>query len=119
MCELREYKIGPMASPGRQSAACPDAAMPNRSESQRQLRTEGSRVRQHAEIVADAGQMEGFFQHLMQTMRDLGFADPRQSDRLQRRLRQLFLRARPDTDELNILRGLLSAAQGGKSMRRP
>ena len=71
------------------------------------------------EIVADAGQMEGFFQHLMQTMRDLGFADPRQSDRLQRRLRRLFLRARPDTDELNILRGLLSAAQGGKSMRRP
>jgi tRNA (cytidine32/uridine32-2'-O)-methyltransferase len=62
--------------------------------------------------------MEGFFQHLEQTMEETGFSDPRQSDKLQRRLRRLFLRARPDVDELNILRGLLSAAQGRKSMRR-
>lgn len=66
--------------------------------------------------LANAGQLEGFFQHLMQTMCDLGFADPRQSDKLQRRMRRLFLRARPEVDEINILRGLLSAAQGGKSM---
>ena len=71
-----------------------------------------------AEKVADATQMEGFFQHLMQTMRDLGFADPRQSDKLQRRLRRLFLRARPDEDEVNILRGLLSAAQSAKTTQR-
>jgi tRNA (cytidine32/uridine32-2'-O)-methyltransferase len=51
-------------------------------------------------------------------MEETGFSDPRQSDKLQRRLRRLFLRARPDVDELNILRGLLSAAQGRKSMRR-
>jgi tRNA (cytidine32/uridine32-2'-O)-methyltransferase len=68
--------------------------------------------------LASAEMMEGLFRHLEQTMEEIGFSDPRQSDKLQRRLRRLFLRARPDVDELNILRGLLSAAQGRKSMRR-
>jgi tRNA (cytidine32/uridine32-2'-O)-methyltransferase len=67
---------------------------------------------------ATAEMMEGFFAHLRQALEEIGFADPQQSDRLQRRLRRLFLRARPDRDELNILRGVLSAAQGRKSMRR-
>ncbi|VAX10662.1 tRNA (cytidine(32)/uridine(32)-2'-O)-methyltransferase [hydrothermal vent metagenome] len=68
--------------------------------------------------VATADLMEGFIQHLEQTMEDIGFSDPRQSDKLLRRLRRLFNRARPDADELNILRGILSAAQGCKSQRR-
>jgi len=68
--------------------------------------------------VATAEQMAGFYQHLEQALLDIGFSDPRQSDRLLRRLHLLFNRARPDTDELNILRGILSAAQGRKSMRR-
>lgn len=68
--------------------------------------------------VATAELMEGFHRHLAQAMNDLGFSDPRQSDKLLRRLRSLFHRARPDRDELNILRGILSAAQGRKSMRR-
>jgi len=67
--------------------------------------------------VATAEEMEGLFQHLGQTMGDIGFSDPRQSDKLQRRLRRLFFRARPDKDEINILRGIFSAAQGRKSMR--
>ena len=68
--------------------------------------------------VATAGQMEGFHQHLQQALVDIGFSDPRQSEKLLRRLRVLFNKARPDMDELNILRGILSAAQGRKSMRR-
>ncbi|RLJ15783.1 tRNA (cytosine(32)/uridine(32)-2'-O)-methyltransferase TrmJ [bacterium endosymbiont of Escarpia laminata] len=68
--------------------------------------------------VALAEMMEGFHTHLAQALEDIGFADPRQSDKLLRRLRSLFHRARPDVDELNILRGILSAAQGRKSMRR-
>lgn len=70
------------------------------------------------EAVADAVQLEGFFRHLEQALFDLGFAHPKQADKLLRRLRRLFLRARPTTDEINILRGVLSAAQGRKSMRR-
>ncbi|MFC1602749.1 tRNA (cytosine(32)/uridine(32)-2'-O)-methyltransferase TrmJ [Pseudomonadota bacterium] len=65
--------------------------------------------------VATADEMEGFIQHLEQTMRDIKFSDPRQSTKLLRRLRRLFNRAQPDNDELNILRGILSAAQDCKS----
>jgi tRNA (cytidine32/uridine32-2'-O)-methyltransferase len=68
--------------------------------------------------VASAEAMEGFHRHLAQVLEDLGFSDPKQSKKLLRRLRRLFNRARPDWDELNILRGILSAAQGRKSMRR-
>lgn len=68
--------------------------------------------------LATAEAMEGFFVHLHQTLLDIGFADPEQSRRLSRRLRRLFQRAEPDWTELNILRGILSAAQGRKSPGR-
>ncbi|MGV6827236.1 MAG: RNA methyltransferase [bacterium] len=66
----------------------------------------------------NAAEMQGFFDHLEQTLYDVGFADPRRSDKLMRRLKRLFHRAAPDSEEMNILRGVLSAAQGRKSMRR-
>jgi tRNA (cytidine32/uridine32-2'-O)-methyltransferase len=65
-----------------------------------------------------AREMQGLFEHLEQAMVDIGFADPRQSDKLMLRLRRLFFRAEPDGDDIRILRGILSAAQGRKSMRR-
>ncbi len=52
--------------------------------------------------------------HLAQTLVDIGFRAPEQSAKLLLRLRRLFNRARPDRVELNILRGILSAAQGRK-----
>jgi tRNA (cytidine32/uridine32-2'-O)-methyltransferase len=67
---------------------------------------------------ATAAEMEGFFDHLGQALDDIGFTDERRSAKLLRRLRRLFHRAAPDTEEVNILRGILSAAQGRKSMRR-
>ena len=65
-----------------------------------------------------AGQMQGLFEHLEQALGDIGFADPAKSDKLMRRLKRLFHRAQPDLEELQILRGILSAAQGRKSARR-
>ena len=73
---------------------------------------------QMLEQRATADEFEGFYQHLTQAMEDIGFSDPRQSEKLQRRLRRLFYRAQLDNEEINILRGILSAAQGRKSMRR-
>ena len=67
---------------------------------------------------ATSAQMEGFFAHLAQALDDIGFTAGRHSEKLLRRLRRLFLRVRPDVDELTILRGILSVAQGRKSMRR-
>jgi tRNA (cytidine32/uridine32-2'-O)-methyltransferase len=68
--------------------------------------------------LATADMLQGFHEHLTQALDDIGFTDSRQSQKLLRRLRSLFQRARPDKDEINILRGILSAVQGRKSMRR-
>jgi tRNA C32,U32 (ribose-2'-O)-methylase TrmJ len=59
----------------------------------------------------DAAQMEGLFEHLEQTLLDIRFLNPRQPKRLMMRLRRLFNRARPDQNEINILRGILKASQ--------
>jgi len=85
-------------------------------------RTWGAAGEQHTEEIgrdpAPAEAMEGFYAHLAQTMTDTGFSNPAQSRKLLRRLRRLFNRARPDGVELNILRGILSAAQGKKTPGR-
>ncbi|AHF04780.1 RNA methyltransferase [Marichromatium purpuratum 984] len=68
--------------------------------------------------LADAADLEGLHGHLAATMRAVGFGDIEQSRTLQIRLRRLFNRARPDRTEINILRGILSAAQGRKRLGR-
>jgi TrmH family RNA methyltransferase len=65
----------------------------------------------------DAVQMERLFEHLERALLDIGFLNPAQPKRLMMRLRRLFNRARPDQNELNILRGILTAAQ--ETSRRP
>jgi TrmH family RNA methyltransferase len=74
--------------------------------------------REQAVQLASNAEMEGLFAHLAQALDDIGFVDQRRSQKLMRRLRRLFHRASPASDEVNILRGILSAAQGRKSMRR-
>ena len=59
----------------------------------------------------DDEQMERLFEHLEQTLLDLRFLNPRQPRKLMMRLRRLFNRARPDQNEINILRGILKASQ--------
>lgn len=77
-----------------------------------------SPAREHDGELASNAEMEGLFEHLAQALDDIGFTDERRSQKLMRRLRRLFHRAAPQSDEVNILRGILSAAQGRKSMRR-
>lgn len=57
--------------------------------------------------------MEDFYAHLEQTLITIDFLDPNNPRKLMRRLRRLFNRAQPDESEMNILRGILTAA--GKS----
>ncbi|MBT8420156.1 MAG: RNA methyltransferase [Gammaproteobacteria bacterium] len=67
-----------------------------------------------AKITANAisaSEWEGFFRHLEASLQDIGYYDPARPKKLMRRLRRLFHRADPDRSELNILRGILSAAQ--------
>lgn len=79
---------------------------------------QGERLGEGPRELATAEALEGFHAHLAQTLVDIGFLrDPEQSTRLLMRLRRLFNRARPDSVEINILRGILRAAQGRRIAR--
>ncbi|MBK1693905.1 tRNA (cytosine(32)/uridine(32)-2'-O)-methyltransferase TrmJ [Chromatium weissei] len=69
--------------------------------------------------LATADEMESFHGHLAHTLNVIGYGDPAQSHKLMRRLRRLFHRASPDRTEINILRGILTAAEGRKQPRQP
>ena len=59
--------------------------------------------------LATSAELEHFYRHLEQVLTDIRFLDPDNPRHLMRRLRRLFIRARPDKNELNILRGVLTA----------
>lgn len=59
--------------------------------------------------LATSEEMERFYTHLEQVLTDLEFLDPDNPRFLMRRLRRLYVRARPDQNELNILRGILTS----------
>ncbi|NCF73338.1 MAG: TrmJ/YjtD family RNA methyltransferase [Gammaproteobacteria bacterium] len=58
---------------------------------------------------ATGEEMENFHVHLERVLTDIEFFDPDNPRHLLRRLRRLFIRARPDKNEVNILRGILTA----------
>lgn len=70
-----------------------------------------------ASVPVPAEEMERFYQHLEQILIEIGFLDPARPRHLMRRLRRLYNRAQPDQNEMNILRGILTAvhARGGGS----
>ncbi|MFT7289020.1 MAG: tRNA (cytidine32/uridine32-2'-O)-methyltransferase [Halieaceae bacterium] len=55
--------------------------------------------------------MERFYQHLEETITDIGFLNPSAPRQLMPRLRRLYGRVRLDEMELNILRGILTETQ--------
>jgi TrmH family RNA methyltransferase len=62
--------------------------------------------------LATPEQMERFYTHLQQVMEEVGFRDRTQlGTSLIGRIRRLFTRAELDGNEVNILRGLLTAVQ--------
>lgn len=66
--------------------------------------------------LAASEEIERFYTHLEQTLVEIGFLNPDQPKRLMQRLRRLYGRAALEKEEVNILRGILSATQ---SPRRP
>lgn len=63
-------------------------------------------------------QFENFYTHLEKVLLSTGFLDPANPRLLMRRLRQLFNRARPDLNEVNILRGILTSVEDPKQRTR-
>ncbi len=67
------------------------------------------------ELPATNEVMEGFYTHLRQVLRKIGvIAEGRPYQTLLRRLRRLFNKAQLTVTEINILRGILSAAEDHK-----
>lgn len=68
--------------------------------------------------LAPSADVEHFYAHLHEVLNEIDFAD--RTGHLMERLRRLFNRAQLDRNELNILRGILSAVQGrrGQSAQR-
>jgi len=60
---------------------------------------------------ATGEEMEHFYAHLEKVFEDVKFLDPDNPRYLMRRMRRLFIRARPDVNEVNILRGFLTAIE--------
>jgi tRNA/rRNA methyltransferase len=53
--------------------------------------------------------VERLIEHLDQAMRAIGFLEPTRPGRLIQRMRRMFARARPEAEEIAILRGFLNA----------
>ena len=62
--------------------------------------------------LASAADMEKFYAHLAQVLDEIDFRDRTDSGHLMARLRRLFQRTVLDQNEMNILRGILTAVQG-------
>lgn len=61
--------------------------------------------------LATHDEMQYFYDHLERVMLATGFLNPDNPRHLVRRLKRLFNRARPDHNEVNILRGILTAME--------
>lgn len=60
---------------------------------------------------AEAQSLNAYYEHLQQTLVELGFLDPENPKQTMTRLRRLYNRVRLDQMELNILRGVLTATR--------
>ncbi|KPK61085.1 MAG: hypothetical protein AMJ59_03805 [Gammaproteobacteria bacterium SG8_31] len=63
--------------------------------------------------LATADELAHFFDHLERALTGTGFLNPANPRHLMLRLRRLFARAEPDSNEIAILRGILSALAPG------
>ncbi|MEW6562113.1 MAG: RNA methyltransferase [Pseudomonadota bacterium] len=59
-------------------------------------------------VPAKTEELERYFAHLEQTLVQIGFMQTKQPTRLMHKLRRLYARARPEQEEINILRGILT-----------
>ncbi|GAA4896717.1 tRNA (cytosine(32)/uridine(32)-2'-O)-methyltransferase TrmJ [Ferrimonas pelagia] len=68
-------------------------------------------VESEREAYPTSEQMEGFYQHLERALLKTGFIIQAHPGQIMNKLRRLFNRARPETAEMNILRGVLTSVE--------
>lgn len=71
----------------------------------------GEQPRGPRERPATSAELEGFFRHLDEALHAIDFHKGKDGTTIMRRLRRLFLRARPSEREVAILHGILAEAE--------
>ena len=77
-----------------------------------EVRKAWKRIEQHPDTESEyplVEDLERFYGHLETTLQQTSFIVPKHPGMVMTKLRRLFNRARPETQELNILRGILTA----------
>jgi tRNA/rRNA methyltransferase len=65
--------------------------------------------------AATLDEVERFYAHLEETLRDIGVLDPRHPKKILQRLRRLYAKAELEKEEVSLLRGILRATQDRNS----
>ena len=60
-------------------------------------------------LPATAAARENFFDHLQETLSALSFVKVSEPEKLMRKIRHLYMKAAPSTEEVSILRGILAS----------
>ena len=63
------------------------------------------------DLPAPSSEVEGYFEHLQKILLSSGYLDPDQPGLIMQRLRRLYLRSELTRNEINILRGMLTAIE--------
>jgi tRNA/rRNA methyltransferase len=58
--------------------------------------------------------VEGFYQHLEETLKTIGYINPRAPKKLMERVRRIYARSRLEKEEVNLLRGILTLSVNPK-----
>lgn len=64
-----------------------------------------------SDLPATSAEVEGYFEHLQQSLEQSGFINPEQPGLIMQRLRRLYLRSELTRNEVNILRGIITSTQ--------
>ena len=67
--------------------------------------------------LAASEEIEGFYQHLEETLIKVGFLNPKEPKKLMQRVRRIYARASLEKEEVNILRGILKLTQNPRSFK--
>lgn len=75
---------------------------------------QGEEKKEEEEVYPLVDDLERFYTHLEQALSASGFIRPTHPGQVMSKLRRLFTRARPESQELNILRGMLTSLEQHK-----
>ena len=78
-------------------------------------KSENNETIDEKDTLATNDQLEGMYNHYLNALSDLNFFGERNPEHIMRKLRCLYGRARPTQREVQIMRGILSYAQGRKT----